>query len=79
MILYFSAFKNFFKVSNAWIVQPQTVERKWHAPLISQNLAIKKSKNNYHYCEHFVTHLFHNFSQVLKFKGKSTSKYANDL
>ena len=42
MILYFNAFKNYFKVSNAWIVQPQTVEKKLHAPLITPNLATKK-------------------------------------
>ena len=44
IILYFNAFKNNLKVSNAWIVQPQTVEKKLHAPLISPNLGKKKHK-----------------------------------
>ena len=44
MILSFSALKNYFKVSNAWIVQPQTVQKKLHAPLTSPNLARKKDK-----------------------------------
>ena len=62
--MYFNAFKNYFNVSNAWIVQPQTVEKKLHATLISPNLKKEKNENNYHSCEHFVTHLFHYFSQV---------------
>ena len=44
MILSFSALKNYFKVSNEWIVQPQTVQKKLHAPLTSPNLAKKKEK-----------------------------------
>ena len=42
MILYFNAFKICFNVSNAWIVQPQTVEKKLHAPLISPNFTVYK-------------------------------------
>ena len=65
MILSFSALKNYFKVSNEWIVQPQTVQKKLHVPLTSPNLAKKREKeNDYHSCEHFVTYLFHNFSHV---------------
>ena len=45
MIFSFNAFKNYFKVSNAWMVQPQTVKKKLHAPLTSPNLA---EKNNNH-------------------------------
>ena len=33
IILYFSSLKYYFKVSNTWIVQPQTVEKKLHAPV----------------------------------------------
>ena len=36
----------------------------------------KTHKNDYYSCEHFVTILFHNFSQVIKFKGKANSKNA---
>ena len=65
MILFFNAFKNYFKVSNAWIVQPQAVEKKLHAPVIYLNFAKKNTEENgYHSCEHFVTYLFYNFSQV---------------
>ena len=42
-MLYFNAFKYYFKVTNAWIVQPQTVEKKLHASVISLNLAEKKT------------------------------------
>ena len=41
MILSFSAVKNYL---NAWIVQPQTVQKKLHAPLTSPNLAKKEKK-----------------------------------
>ena len=37
------------------------------------------AKHDYLSCEHFVTYLFYNFSQVLTSKGKSKSKYANVL
>ena len=57
-------FKNYFKVSNAWIVQPQTVEKKLHAPVIYLNFAKNTEENGYRSCEHFVTYLFYNFSQV---------------
>ena len=41
MILFFNAFKYYLKVSNSWIVQPQTVQKKVYAPLTSPNLAGK--------------------------------------
>ena len=59
MIMIFNAFKNYFNVSNSGIVQPQTVQKKLYAPLTSPNLGEK-----YHFSEHFVTNLFHNFSHV---------------
>ena len=40
-MLYFNAFKYYFKLTNAWIVQPQTDEKKLHASVISLNLAEK--------------------------------------
>ena len=43
MILFFNAFKYYLKVSNSWIVQPQTVQKKVYAPLTSPNLAGKIS------------------------------------
>ena len=42
----FQCLKNYFKVSNEWIVQPQTVQKKLHAPLTSPNLAKKREKEN---------------------------------
>ena len=67
IILYFSSLKYYFKVSNTWIVQPQTVEKKLHAPV---NLGKKKEQeNDYHSCDHFVTHLFYNFFSSVKSKG----------
>ena len=54
MILSFNAFKNYFKVLNAWIVQPQTVKKKLHAPLTSPNLA---KKNNYHILVNILLHV----------------------
>ena len=53
MSLSFNAFKNYFKVSNAWMVQPQTVEKKIHAPLTSPNLA---EKNNNHTLVNILLH-----------------------
>ena len=44
IVFYFNAFKYYFKVTNAWIVQPQTVEKKLHASVISLNLAKKKQQ-----------------------------------
>ena len=44
MILSFSALKNYLKVSNAWIVQPRTVQKKLRAPLTSPNLAKKEKE-----------------------------------
>ena len=38
MILFFNAFKYYLKVSNSWIVQPQTVQKKLYAPLTSPNI-----------------------------------------
>ena len=76
----FQCLKNYFKVSNEWIVQPETVQKKLHAPLTSPNLAKKRLKeNDYLSCEHFVTYLFQNFSHVKKFKGKSNSVSVNFL
>ena len=57
MNLCFNAFKNYFKVSNAWTVQPQAAQKKLHAPLTYPNFA---KENDYYFCEHFVTLLFHN-------------------
>ena len=58
IMLYLNAFKNYFKVSIAWIVQPQTAEKKVHASVISLKKKKKKKKkqeHDYHSCEHFVT------------------------
>ena len=62
-----------FKVTNAWIVQPQAFEKKLHASIISLNVAQKKQqkklKTNKKMIIIFVNILlhilfFHNFSQV---------------
>ena len=75
MILFFNAFKNYFNVSNSWIVQPQTVQKKLYAPLTSPNLAKKKKKKkkkkkNYHFCGHFGKKIISQLFSCVKIQGK---------